>query len=123
MARSNRRFSWPLIAVGVAGLFALGGGSCVLYQSRTATINDVAVRMANDDGYKVVAVDGQPEQRQEGLILKPVPYVEVNPGSRSITVEDEGKVQSTFKAEIAPGARYRIARGDSGLPTLVPDLE
>ncbi len=90
----------------------------------TAYINDVAVKVAVDTGFKVDRVNGDPPRRvKHGVLITRVPYVIVTPGVNEVTVRDDHEsltISYTFEA----GKVYRIERdGDSSYTFVVQDLD
>jgi hypothetical protein len=93
------------------------------FPSNTARINDVAVRQANDTGYRVASVDGRKPTRASSDYVTVVPLILVSPGAHTLGLKSEnaGYPQLTISATVAAGKEYRIAPAGKGNVALVED--
>jgi hypothetical protein len=99
------------IIYSILTLFLLSG--CT---SEYATINDVAVRVEHNSGYRVTAINGEKEVRVKSRFVTMVPFVVVSPGKNTIEVTREAGADSnssfpekaSFIATVEEGKRYRI---------------
>jgi hypothetical protein len=92
--------------------------------SQTAKINDVAVPISLDSGYRVVAVSGKKPVRSSSSFVTVVPYVEVRPGKCLIEIEPKdgnGERKSFYFSPLA-GTVYRIGKTENGF-TLIEDAK
>ena len=111
-----RTFFSLCLLVSLGLLASLAGCSM---QPRQAMINDVAIPQAMDAGYRVVAVDGEPADRARDEIQTLAPYVVLEPGTHTLTLESsETKQRTAITAEVEPDKHYRIAL-EAGTPVLV----
>ena len=91
--------------------------------NKFARINDVSVPIGLDTGYRVIAVDGNAENRVSSDIVSVVPYVLLKPGTHKLTLQTRDKKnQTTVICTVAADKSYRIADSGKGVITLVEDL-
>jgi len=95
-------------ALSLALLAALTG--CNESNHNVALLNDVAVRVEEDSGYRVISVNGKKEKRLSSSFVTVVPFVVVDPGVHVIGVRktETSNPQSSFSANFEAGKRYRI---------------
>ncbi len=101
----------------VVGAFSLVGSD------EKATINDVAVPIEMDSGYRVVEINGEAPERMSHPFVTVVPYVVIIPGKNHIEIEPvdgNGKRESFYFTPEA-GVAYRISIKEGGGYTLVED--
>lgn len=89
----------------------------------TARINDVAVPISLDTGYKVVEVDGKLAVRARSAFMTVVPFVIVPVGQHTLSVKPKqgpGDAKA-FVVTVVAGKTYRIADTANGNLSLVED--
>lgn len=94
------------------GLVALCMCSCTALRPRStyAIVNDITGAETIDSGYLVLAVDGKPVKRTEGIITTVIPMAIVEPGTHTLKIEpgkDAAQV-TTVSASFEAGKLYRI---------------
>jgi len=105
--------------------FALCGCSTMRHEIPHATINDVAVRSELNSGYRLVAVDGRPVERQKSKVNTVVPYAIITPGNHTLTLEPElgsNNPKTTISANIEEGKHYRFAVKEGNV-VVVEDID
>jgi hypothetical protein len=88
----------------------------VYVDNNHALLNDVSVKITEDSGYTVIAVNGKKETRVRSNFYTVVPYVVLEPGRNTIDVQKEMSlgssgalpVQARFVAEVESWKEYRI---------------
>jgi len=97
-------------------LVCFGGMLAFSACSRNAMIDDVAVPPPQDCGYKVIAVDGAPEERIKGTIVTYVPFVTLAEGEHELTIQKKNSESQNHligRVRVESGRRYRM-RVDAG---------
>ena len=96
------------------------------FPQNKAIINDIAVRQSLDSGYRVIAVDGKPEERANSPhIITVAPVVLVDGGEHTLTLESQGDKKlpnKTLVAVFEATKRYRIKK-DGPVFSVVEDLK
>jgi hypothetical protein len=111
------------IVIAVCGCASTGS----LVSAPHATLNDVAVKMEHEAGYKLVAVDGKPVERRQSRVSSVVPFALIEPGTHKLSLELKKTVISnpeltTITASFEAGKQYRF-KVDQDVVTVVEDIE
>ena len=116
------RINMKIVQIGIGSIFVTMAACSPKAGTSEAKINDVAVPVALDSGYRVVAIGGKEPVRTSSPFISVVPYVELSPGKCRIDIEPkEGKGErESFYFSPDAGTTYRIIKADSGF-TLVED--
>jgi len=90
----------------------------------SAAINDVSVKVADNPGYSVTAVDGKPPKRRSNALVTVVPYVLLEPGHHVLTIRSDSSAdpderEYTLEADVQKSQSYDLVFRD-GTPSLAP---
>ena len=120
---TNRKTSSCIVILVL--VLALCGCSALRNQRPHATINDLTVSAELDSGYRLIAVDGKPVEREEGIVNTVVPFAIVAPGNHTLTLEPQSasnNPKTKISVNVDAGKRYRFAV-EKGNVVVVEDVD